>query len=132
MAKVKEVTIVTYRGIFQEIEEAKGIYSDQYRDQSALIFLDKSDLKFIGADDGQALLVVNEWGSEVVVAKLSEENEAHPGLAFMPLSPWSNQLISGDVELGKALNLKKIVASVSAYDGEVTPISELAERMKAA
>ena len=131
MAREKEVTIVTYRDIFQEEEEAKDRYSDEYRDLSALIVLDKADMKLIGAEDDELVLVENEWGGVVVVAKLSEEEESHSGLAFMPNSPWSNQLISEDVGTSKIPDFKNITAKVSAFEGEVTALSTLAERMKA-
>jgi formylmethanofuran dehydrogenase subunit D len=131
MAKSKDVTIVTYRDIFQEEEEAKNRYSQEYQDLSALILLDKSDLKLLGAEDGQTVQVENEWGAVVVKAVLSQEEEPHSGLAFMPNSPWSNQLISGEVGESKIPDFKNIKAKVSVSDGQVTSLSDLSERMKA-
>jgi len=37
MAETEELLVVTYRGIFQEVEEALGIYSDSYREESAVL-----------------------------------------------------------------------------------------------
>ncbi len=124
-----EVTVVTYRGIFQEVEEGLGMYSDGYRDQSALLDLDGSDAKGLGVEDGKPVLLETGSGNVVVAAKLSED--PHPGIAFMPSSPWSAQLLSGDVSEGGLLELKSFKANVSPAEGAVTSIEEIAERIRA-
>ena len=91
-----EVTIVTVRDIFQDEAGRKSRFSDEYKNLSALIILDKQDMGRLAAKDGQKLLVKNDVGSVVVAARTSED-DAHPGLAFMYNSPWSNQLVSDDV-----------------------------------
>ncbi len=130
MAKV-EVTIVTYRDIFQEEAKEIGRYSDEYRDLSALILLDRGDMKLIKTEDGQTVQVETDGGMVVVTARLSEEDEEHPGLAFMPNSPWSNQLVSEDTGTSKIPEFKRIKAEVSATDKDVDTISELVERIRA-
>ncbi|MHC1594206.1 MAG: molybdopterin dinucleotide binding domain-containing protein [Methanotrichaceae archaeon] len=130
MAKV-EVTIVTYRDIFQEEAKEIGRYSDEYRDLSALILLDRGDMKLIETEDGQTVQVETDGGMVVVKARLSDEDEEHPGLAFMPNSPWSNQLVSGDTGTSKIPEFKRIRAEVSATDKEVETISDLVERIRA-
>ncbi len=130
MAKV-EVTIVTYRDIFQEEAKEIGRYSDEYRDLSALILLDRGDMKLIETEDGYTVQAETDWGAVVVTARLSEEDEEHPGLAFMPNSPWSNQLVSGDAGTSKIPEFKRIRAEVSATDKEVDTISELVEKIRA-
>jgi len=67
----------------------------------------------------------------VVTARHSEEDDEHPGLAFMPNSPWSNQLVSGDTGTSKIPEFKRIKAEVSATDKDVDTISELVERIRA-
>jgi len=130
MARTKEVTIVTHRDIFQEQEKAKDRYTQEYQDLSALIVLDRSDMKLIGAEDGDMVLVENEWGSVVVKAKLSEEEDSHSGIAFMPNSPWSNQIVSGDTGGSGIPDFKKVVANVSSAEGDVISLKGLAEQMK--
>ena len=67
----------------------------------------------------------------MVTARHSEEDDEHPGLAFMPNSPWSNQLVSGDTGTSKIPEFKRIKAEVSATDKDVDTISELVERIRA-
>ncbi|MGC9514291.1 molybdopterin dinucleotide binding domain-containing protein [Methanocrinis sp.] len=123
----KEVAVVTYRGIFQEVEEALGIHGDRYREESAVVELDGGDAKELGVEAGRRLHAETGSGEVVVVAKVSEE--PHPGIAFMPASPWSAQLLSGEVGEDGILKLKRFVARISASDEEVTTLEEITERI---
>ena len=130
MAEVVAVTIVTVRDIFQDEAGRKSRFSDEYKNLSALIILDKQDMARLGAKDRQKLLVKNDVGSVVVAAKTSED-DAHPGLAFMYNSPWSNQLVSDAVCDTSIPGFKSIKATLSAAEqNDVTQISELQARMQ--
>jgi formylmethanofuran dehydrogenase subunit D len=120
------VTVVTFEDIFQREAEKKGKYSEDYRKFSAQIILDKQDMAGLGVKDGQNVLVKNDVGNIVVVAKASDdpEEDPHPGLAFMIGSPWSNQLVKDEV-------CARISAQVSPSAQDVTQISELFQRMTA-
>lgn len=138
MAEEVAVTIVTVRDIFQDEAGRKSRFSDEYRDLSARILLDKQDMAALGAKDGQRLLVTGQpqqgGAASIVVAAKADEEEAHPGLAFMYNSPWSNQLVSepsgGAGGEGAIPGFKSIRAAVSVTDGDVTSISELFSRMR--
>ena len=112
MASEVAVTVVTVRDIFQDEAGRKSRFSDEYKNLSALIILDKQDMARLGAKDGQRLLVKNDAGSVVVAARTSED-DAHPGIAFMYNSPWSNQLVS-DAAPGSIPGFKSIKATVSS------------------
>lgn len=125
-----EVTIVAFQDIFQNEARKKGLYTDDYRQLSAQIILDKQDMNRLGAKDGQRVLVKNEVGGVVVAAKTSDD-DPHPGLAFMINSPWSNQLVRDDVCDTSIPGFKRIAARVSPSEENVTQISELLQRMRA-
>jgi formylmethanofuran dehydrogenase subunit D len=129
MAAEVEVTVVTVRDIFQDEAGRKSRFSDEYRDKSAQIILDKQDMAGLGAKDGQKLRVKNDVGSVVVAAKTSEDNP-HPGLAFMYNSPWSNQLVTDAVTGSSIPGFKSIKATISAAEENVTQISEIQARIK--
>ena len=124
-----QVTIVTVRDIFQDEAGRKSRFSDEYKNLSALIILDKQDMIRLEAKDGQKLLVKNDVGSVVVAAKTSED-DAHPGLAFMYNSSWSNQLVSDNVCDGSIPGFKNIKATLSTTGEDITQISELQARMQ--
>lgn len=129
MASEVAVTVVTVRDIFQDEAGRKSRFSDEYKNLSALIILDKQDLIRLGGKDGQRLLVKNEVGSVVVAARTSED-EAHPGLAFMYNSPWSNQLVS-DVAFDCSIpGFKSIKAMLTTTEEDITRISEIQERIQ--
>ncbi len=125
-----ELSIITIRDIFQDEAGKKSRYSEEYKNQSALVILDKQDLAGLGAKDGQSLLVKNDVGSVVVSARLSEDT--HPGLAFMPNSPWSNQLVSDATCEAGIPGFKGIKAAVQPAEASaaVTDISEILSRIK--
>jgi formylmethanofuran dehydrogenase subunit D len=129
MAEVVAVTIVAVRDIFQDEAGRKSRFSDEYKNLSALIILDKQEMIRLGTKDGQRLLVKNDVGSVVVAAKTSED-DAHPGLAFMYNSPWSNQLVSDAVCDTSIPGNKRIKATLSAVEENITQISELLSRMQ--
>ena len=129
MAGTDELTVITFRGIFQEVEEALGMYSEGYQDQSALIFLDGGDAKGLAVEAGKHVLVETGSGKVVVAVKISED--PHPGVAFMPASPWSAQLLSGEAGEGGFLEMKRFQAAVSLSGEAVTSIEEIGERIRA-
>ncbi len=125
-----KVNIVIIRDIFQDEAAKKGRFTDEYRQLSALIILDKQDMVQLGAKDGQRLKVENDVGSIVVATKASE-GDSHPGLAFMYNSPWSNQLISDNDCTTSPPDARGIMARISLTDANITQISEIMQRMRA-
>jgi formylmethanofuran dehydrogenase subunit D len=125
-----KVIIVTFRDIFQYEAGKKSRYSDEYRQLSAQIFLDKQDMAGLGVKDGQHVIVGNELGRIVAAAKTSED-DPHPGLAFMTNSPWSNQLVRDDICETSIPGFKRIEAMVSPTEEPITQITELLQRMRA-
>ena len=123
------LTIVTFRDIFQYEAEKKGRYTDEYRALSAQIILDKQDMATLGVKDGQSVLVKNDVGSVIVAAKTSDDDPP-AGLAFMITSPWSNQLLAEDICSASARGFKGISARVMLSAEKVTEISEILARMR--
>ena len=125
-----ELKIVCFEDIFQYEAREKSRFSDEYRQLSALILLDKQDMASLGVKDGDKVLVENEINKIVVAAKTSDD-EPHAGLAFMINSVWSNQLLRDDLCNASVPGFKGITAKVGPSQGEVTRISEIVQRMHA-
>jgi len=125
-----EMTIVTFQDIFQNEARKKGLYTDEFRQFSAQIILDKQDMNRLNVKDGQRVLVKNDVGDVVVAAKTSDD-DPHPGLAFMINSPWSNQLVRDDVCDTSIPGFKRIAARVSPSEENATQVSEILQRMRA-
>ena len=125
-----ELKIVCFEDIFQYEAREKSRFSDEYRQLSAVILLDKQDMASLGVKDGDKVLVENEISKIVVAAKTSDD-EPHAGLAFMINSAWSNQLLRDDLCNASVPGFKGIMAKVGPSQGEVTRISEIVQRLKA-
>ncbi len=125
-----EITIVAFRDIFQNEAEKKGRFTDEYRDLSARIVMDKQDMARLGLKDGQRVLAQNDVGRVVVAVKTSED-DPHPGLAFMTSGPWANQLVGDHAGEAAVPCLKRIRAKVTPTEDVITQITELLQRMKA-
>jgi formylmethanofuran dehydrogenase subunit D len=125
-----ELKIVCFEDIFQHEAGEKSRFSDEYRQLSAVILLDKQDMASLGVKDGDKVLVENEI-SKIVVAAKSSDDEPHAGLAFMINSVWSNQLLRDDLCNTSVPGFKGITARVAPSQGEVTQISEIVPRLRA-
>jgi formylmethanofuran dehydrogenase subunit D len=125
-----ELKIVCFEDIFQHEAGEKSRFSDEYRQLSAVILLDKQDMASLGVKDGDKVLVENEI-SKIVVAAKSSDDEPHAGLAFMINSVWSNQLLRDDLCNTSVPGFKGITAKVEPSQGEVTQISEIVPRLRA-
>ncbi len=117
------VTVVTVRDIFQSEVAEINRFGEDYKRMSALILLDKSDAEREGIRDGSNVLVESDNGKVVVMAKLSED--PHPGLAFMPNSPWSNRIIPAETDETKIPNFKNVVARITVSKENVPDIEDL-------
>jgi formylmethanofuran dehydrogenase subunit D len=123
-----DLTIVTFREIFQYEAKKKGRYTDDYRNRSTVLFLDRQDLAGLGIKDGSKVRVENRVGTVVLTAKLADD-DSHQGIAFMVESPWSNQLLADDA--CQASGLRRISARVTPTNEPATEISEIFKWMKA-
>lgn len=122
-----KVKIVTFRDIFQSEAQEVDRFSEDYRKMSAVVFLDKSDAAKAGIKDGSNVLVESDNGRVVVVARISDDS--HPGLAFMPNSPWSNQLVPSETDDTRIPSYKSISATINATDDKVPTVDDLLREM---
>jgi formylmethanofuran dehydrogenase subunit D len=125
-----ELKIVCFEDIFQYEAGEKSRFSDEYRQLSAVILLDKQDMASLEVKGGDKVLVENEISKIVVAAKTSDD-EPHAGLAFMINSVWSNQLLRDDICNASVPGFKGITAKVEPSQEEVTRISEIVQRLRA-
>lgn len=125
------VTVVTFQEIFQSEAQETGRHSDMYRKMSALIHLDKGDAGVAGIKDGSNVRVSSSAGSVVVAAKI-DSDEPHPKVAFMPNSPWSNQLVSSETGTSRIPDYKSIQAEISPSSEPVTGLDEILRNIQMA
>lgn len=117
------IRIVTYRDVFQSGVCEEDRLGEECRDLSAVIVLDASEMKHMGIKDGSNVRLTNQWGSVVVRAKASPQDE-QKGVGFMVNSPWVNALVSGEAADGIP-GFKNIDAKITVSREEITTLGEL-------
>jgi formylmethanofuran dehydrogenase subunit D len=113
-----KVKIVTYRDIFQDKAMIENRFGEAYRNHSAVINLDPADLKQLNVKKGDTVILKNSVGRIVVRAEESGYETSHRGIAYMPKSPWSNVLVSGETGGTGFPRFKDISVTVTSAKGE--------------
>lgn len=78
-----------YQGAYLEAKTHK-----EYFDACSYCELNSSDLAKLGVAEGDNLSVTTEFGDVSVFAKANDGNP--DGLAFIPMGPWANAVLSPD------------------------------------
>ncbi|MFA5331875.1 MAG: molybdopterin dinucleotide binding domain-containing protein [Methanoregula sp.] len=86
-----EVNLISGRTIQQGIAIESGKEKDSYRSAAGIIEMDRADMKKLGVWKNTNVRVTSEFGS-VVVKAIETSQGPHPGLAFIPMGPWANQI----------------------------------------
>jgi len=118
-----DIIIITYRDVFQAAACEEDRFGEECQQLSALIVLDGAQLKRMGIKDASNVMLTSKWGSVVVKAKASSEDE-QKGIGFMVNSPWSNALVSADTYDG-FIEYKHIKARISVSKDDVTDIARI-------
>lgn len=91
MPKIK-VNLISGRTIQQGVSMEGGKEKPAYRDACGIIEMDPTDIKKMGAWSNTNVRVSSPHGS-VVVKAINATQGPHPGVAFIPMGPWANQVI---------------------------------------
>ena len=93
MAKDITLNLISGRTIQQGVAIESGKEKPSYRTACGIIEMDPVDLKALGAWRNTNVKVTSEYGS-VVVKAVEATQGPHPGVAFIPMGPWANSVVS--------------------------------------
>ena len=93
MTKNISLNLISGRTIQQGVAIEGGKEKPLYRTAAGIIEMDESDLKKLGAWKNTNVRVTSDYGS-VVVKAVEATQGPHPGLAFIPMGPWANQIVN--------------------------------------
>ena len=93
MANAITVNLISGRTIQQGVAIESGKEKPSYRTACSIIEMDSSDLKKLGAWKNTNVKVTSDYGS-VVVKAVEATQGPHPGVAFIPMGPWANSVVS--------------------------------------
>ncbi len=92
---------------------------------AALCAFDKDDFKKLNCLAGTPVKITTDYGEVTVYSTISEEGP-HPGIIFIPLGPWANQLVNPDSQACGTPTYKGIKAKVEVVkNGKVLNALEL-------
>ena len=90
--KIK-LNLISGRTIQQGVSMEGGKEKPAYRDACGIIEIDPEDFKKLGAWRNTNVRVTSEYGS-VVVKAIDATQGPHPGLGWIPMGPWANQVVN--------------------------------------
>ena len=90
MAKI-QLNLITGRTIQQGVAIEGGKEKPSYREACGIIELDSEDFKKLGIYRNTHVRVTSPYGS-VVVKAIDATQGPHPGLGWIPMGPWANQI----------------------------------------
>ncbi len=86
-----EANLISGRTFMQGVAIEGHKHEDEYIKACGICEMDVSDLKALHLFPGQNVRVKSAYG-EVVVRAVKATQGPHPGLVFIPMGPWANQV----------------------------------------
>ncbi|HMA05083.1 MAG TPA: molybdopterin dinucleotide binding domain-containing protein [Methanomicrobiales archaeon] len=90
MAKI-QLNLISGRTIQQGVAIEGGKEKPAYREACGIIELDAEDFKKLGIYRNTNVRVTSPYGT-VVVKAVDATQGPHPGLGWIPMGPWANQI----------------------------------------
>jgi len=87
------INLISGRTIQQGASMEGGKDTDKYMKACGIIEIDDSDFKRLEIMKNTNVRVISEFGN-VVVKAVEATQGPHPGVAFIPMGPWANSVIS--------------------------------------
>lgn len=111
-----KVILITGRKMPQAIVSENMPKANHTRDV-AICELDPADLTMLKVREGTPIRVHTDHGSVVVYAATSTQTP-HPGIVFMPVGPWANQIINPNTDGIGMPSYKGVPAEIEPAEAE--------------
>jgi formylmethanofuran dehydrogenase subunit D len=112
-----KVILITGRTISQGTTREGKKKLREYLESTAICEFDPEDLGKLGIKEGDIVRIKTNYGTVVVRAKLSTQTP-HPGIVFIPLGPWANEVIGSDTDSIGMPSFKSTPAEIEAAPHE--------------
>ena len=120
-----DIIINTGTSIIQAFYEKKGsTLKDEYRQSTAVAFMDPRDMKKLSLKPRDKINVTSKWGSVTIYADKSHD-APHEGMIFIPRGPWANIVISPETYCCNIPTYKGVKAVIKKTDDEVLLVAKL-------
>ncbi|WP_424356777.1 molybdopterin dinucleotide binding domain-containing protein [Methanocella sp. MCL-LM] len=112
-----DVNLISGRTVWQGVAIEGHKHDDGYIKACGICELDVADMKKLHVFPGQTVKVVSPYGS-VLVRAVKATQGPHPGLAFIPMGPWANQVISPETYSTGMPSFKGVQVTIEPAPGE--------------
>jgi formylmethanofuran dehydrogenase subunit D len=124
--------LLTGRTINQGVALEGGKTTKENVRAAAICAFDKEDFKKLDCLPGTPVKVITNYGEVMVYSTISEEGP-HPGIIFIPLGPWANQVVNPDSQSCGTPTYKGMKAKVEVIkDGRVLDALVLISQLREA
>ncbi len=114
---VLTANLITGRTVEQGVAIEGFKDKQEYVDAAGFVHIDPSDFKTLNVWPGSTVLVKSQYG-EVVVKALRSPYGPHPGIVFIPMGPWANQIVNPDTDTTGMPSYKGITVTISPAPGK--------------
>jgi formylmethanofuran dehydrogenase subunit D len=129
---LNNLILLTGRTINQGVALEGGKTTKENVRAAAICAFDKDDFKKLDCLVGTPVKVITNFGEVVVYSTISEEGP-HPGIIFIPMGPWANQLVNPDSQACGTPTYKGMEAKVEVMrSGRVLDALELIKQLQEA
>lgn len=126
------VTILTGRTINQGVALEGGKTTMENVRAAANAVFDKDDFKKLDIIAGTPVKVTTDYGEVMLHSQISEEGP-HPGIVFIPMGPWANQIVNPDSQACGTPTFKGMKGKIEPVkNGKVLGALELIAKLKEA
>ena len=124
--------LLTGRTIDQGVALEGGKTTKENVRAAAICAFDSDDFKKLDTLIGTPVKIITDHGEVIVYSTLSEEGP-HPGIIFIPMGPWANQLVNPDSQSCGTPTFKGMKAKVEVLkSGKVLDALDLIKTLKEA
>jgi formylmethanofuran dehydrogenase subunit D len=129
---LNDVILLTGRTIDQGVALEGGKTTMENVRAAAICAFDSNDFKKLDTLVGTPVKIITDYGEVIVHSTISEEGP-HPGIIFIPMGPWANQVVNPDSQSCGTPTFKGMKAKVEVVkSGKVLNALDLINTLKEA
>lgn len=129
---LNNLILLTGRTINQGVALEGGKTTKENVRAAAICTFDAEDFKKLDCLVGTPVKVITDFGEVMVYSTITEEGP-HPGIIFIPLGPWANQVVNPDTQSCGTPTYKGMKAGVEVVrNGNVLDALDLIKMLKVA
>ena len=129
---LENLILLTGRTINQGVALEGGKVSKENVRAAGICSFDRDDFIKLDCLVGTPIKITTDFGEVIVYSTISDEGP-HPGIIFVPMGPWANQLVNPDSQGCGTPTFKGMKAKVEVIkSGKVLDALELIGKLKEA